>query len=282
MASRVVETAVPHPEKIGRAARQSADVMRATFLLPTAAFLVLAGGPATRAPQSYLDRDAFDLLTVLPPPPAVGDARDRADRAIFVSTRRFAGTPRWDLARNDVASGPAEMMRDFSCALGVTLTPANAPLLLAVADKASIDTARQTNAAKRRYKRLRPFMIDQGPICQPRFELRSYDYPSGHTTRGWTWATILAEIAPDRATAILARGRAYGESRIVCGVYNRSAVEAGLISASATMAVVRAQPAFQADLAAARLEIDALRHDPAAPRPAACDSEAALVALEIR
>jgi acid phosphatase (class A) len=30
---------------------------------------------------------------------------------------------------------------------------------------------------------------------------------------------ILAELAPERATPILNRGRAYGESRVVCGVH---------------------------------------------------------------
>ena len=246
-----------------------------------AAFL-LAGGPVDQAPRGYLDRDAFDLLQVLPPAPVAGDARDQADRAIFGATRRLAGTPRWALATNDVKSAPAEMMRDFSCAVGVALTPANAPLLQVLVVRAGVDTSDQTNAAKRHYRRLRPFQIDPGEICQPRIELaRSFDYPSGHTTWGWTWATILTGLAPDRATPILARGRAYGESRIVCGAHNWSAVEAGLISASATMAVVRAQPAFQADLAAARLELDALRHDPTAPRPAGCDAEAALVAQRI-
>ena len=33
---------------------------------------------------------------------------------------------------------------------------------------------------------------------------------------GWTWALTLSEISPDQTDAILARGRAFGESRVVC------------------------------------------------------------------
>ncbi len=255
--------------------------MRSIFLLPLA-FLALAAAPAERSPPGYLAAGAFDLLQVLPPPPAKDSPRDAADRAIFKATRALLDTPRGALATNDVATSPADMMRDFSCAVGVALTPANAPALRALVVKAGVDTSDQTNAAKRHYQRLRPFLIDPGAVCQSRDELaKSFDYPSGHTTWGWTWATILTELAPDRATPILARGRAYGESRIVCGAHNESAVEAGLISASATMAVVRAQPAFKADLEAARVELDALRRNPATPHATGCDAAAALVAQRI-
>jgi acid phosphatase (class A) len=108
----------------------------------------------------------------------------------------------------------------------------------------------------------------------------SYDYPSGHTTLGWTWALILTSIAPDRAQQILERGRAYGDSRFVCGAHNESAVEAGMQSASATMALVSTKPAYQTDLASARAEISALRASNPS-RPEACDAEAALIAQRV-
>ncbi|WDF74926.1 hypothetical protein [Novosphingobium sp. KACC 22771] len=94
---------------------------------------------------------------------------------------------------------------------------------------------------------------------------------------------LLAKLAPDRATPVLARGRAFGESRIVCGVHNASAVEAGRLSATTTLAALDQVPAFRDDFAAAQAEIGALRADPATPRPdaAQCRAEAALVAQPI-
>lgn len=230
-------------------------------------------------PSGYLDPAAFDILAVLPPAPAKGDPRYKADRETFRKTRAFYGTPRWDLAVNDVKLKPEDMMRDFSCAAGVTLTPQNAPRTLAVVLRAAQDTRRSSDTAKRFYMRQRPYQIDRGRICQPAQELAdSPDYPSGHTTYGWTWATLLAELLPDRATAINARARAYGESRIVCGVHNRSAVDAGVMTAAATLSAVQSSSAFQADMAAARTELDGLRRDPATPRPNQCEAEARLVA----
>ena len=163
----------------------------------------------------YLAPGAFDILTVLPPAPKPGDARATADRAIFRATRSLQDTPRWQMAVNDVDETPRALMRDFSCAADIVLTPANAPRTTELIERAVHDTARETSIAKNFYKRQRPFRIDAGAICQPASDLptTSYDYPSGHTTRGWTWATLLSQIVPARASQILSRGRAYGESR---------------------------------------------------------------------
>lgn len=235
-------------------------------------------------PTGYLKPGAFNILEVLPQAPQLGDARDTADRAIFKATRQAVGTPRWALATNDVKLTPTDMARNFSCAAGVALTPANAPHVVAFITRASIDTSRSSGIAKNFFKRDRPYLKDSGPTCQAPAELKgSYDYPSGHTTYGWTWATLLAEIEPDRASPILARGRAYGESRVVCGAHNQSAVDDGFLTASATIAAMANDPAFLADREAARAELAALRASPATPKPdaAACSAEAALIAQRI-
>lgn len=230
----------------------------------------------------YLPAGTFDVVPILSPAPATGDERDRADRAAFTATRHWLGTPRGDLATRDIDTDPAAMAANFGCALDVALTPQNAPRTMALIGKAGADTGGQSGAAKQAFKRLRPYQVDKGATCQPPEQLDgSYDYPSGHTTLGWTWAMLLAELAPDRATPILARGRAYGESRVVCGVHNVSAVEAGRVTASATLAAVHAQPAFRSDFAAARTELAVLRANPARPRPQGCPAEARLIAQPI-
>lgn len=105
----------------------------------------------------------------------------------------------------------------------------------------------------------------------------SYDYPSGHATKGWTWALILSELLDDRAAPIMARGRAYGESRVVCGVHNMSAVEAGRMVASSTLTVIRTEPAYQDGVVAARRELDALRKASTPPAAQSCAAEEAVV-----
>lgn len=233
-----------------------------------------------RATTSYLQPGRVDILSILPPAPVAGDPRYDADREMFKMTRKLQGTPRWDMAVNDVKWGKPEMLRNFSCALGAVIDPAKAPKLSALIDKAGNDTQRETNVAKDFYKRSRPYKIDDGPTCQSREELGdSYDYPSGHTTGGWTWALVLSDVAPDHASALMARGRAYGENRIVCGAHNASAVEAGRLSATITMTFVRNTAAYQRDVRAARAEIKALRKTAAAPT--GCEAEKALIAQSI-
>ncbi|MDR3526293.1 MAG: phosphatase PAP2 family protein [Rhizomicrobium sp.] len=259
--------------------------MNSKILAGLAALTLFAGlgfaeDGASHPSASYLKPGTVDILSVLPPAPVVGDPRYDADRAVFRATRRYQGSPRWDLATNDVQYGDAVMLKDFGCALGVALTPDKAPHLMSLLAKAGHDTQRETNIAKNFYRRLRPFLIDEGKTCQKPEELKnSFDYPSGHTTGGWTWALVLADVAPERASQILARGRAYGESRIVCGAHNNSAVEAGRLSATVTMSFVHNTPAYSEDLQAARSELAALRKT--SPAPALCEAETDLVKLDI-
>lgn len=252
------------------------------IILPTA---LLITGVTAEESSGFLSAGEFDVTKVLEPAPRSGDPRYEADRKTFRATRALHGTPRWQLAASDVDTSPAAMMRKFSCAAGVGLTPQNAPKLADLVRRASRDTVGQTSLAKDIFARARPFTIDRGPVCQPvsalldhRTNRMSYDYPSGHTTLGWTWALVLTAALPDRGQDILARGRAYGESRVICGAHNRSAVEAGLHSATATMAIVASKPAYQSALADVRQELRMLQVNGTAPLTSACTQENAVIA----
>lgn len=103
---------------------------------------------AQLGPSGYLSPSVFNVLTSVPPAPVTGDARDQADRAIFRETRKLVGTPRYRLATNDVKLSPTDMFADFSCSLGVVLTPEMAPKTAALLSKATFDVARETSIAK--------------------------------------------------------------------------------------------------------------------------------------
>jgi acid phosphatase (class A) len=230
----------------------------------------------------YLQPGVLDILKVLPPAPVEGDTRYETDRQVFKETRAWEGSARWQMASDDATASPADLLRHFSCSVGVELNPANAPKIMAVASRATRDAGREMDIAKKHFQRKRPFWIDKGNICRPREELGdTFDYPSGHTTAGWTWALVLAQVAPDHASQVLARGRSIGESRVVCGVHNASAVEGGRYTADAVMALVSANEEYRADVDAARAELAKLRQRGAKPDPARCEKEAALAALPI-
>jgi acid phosphatase (class A) len=259
-------------------------------MLAAAAAVILGVGAAaaqqaaqpamTPAPKlsGYLGETVPDTYAVLPPAPAPGDPRDLADRAIYKATRAYETSARWPMAQNDANS--AGIVKDMTCALGVELTPANAPRTLAIFSRVGPDVSRVTNRPKDIYKRPRPYLRDAGNICLPRDPAlaASPDYPSGHNTWSWTVGLILAELAPDRAAPILLRARAFGENRLVCGVHSLSAVNAGRDNGAILVAALHGNPAFRADLDAARAEVAAARQAGPAPDPAACAKEAELIA----
>lgn len=230
-------------------------------------------------PKGYLSEEATpDLVSILPPPPAGHSAAEAADRAIYNATRAFHGSPRWTLATNDVADGGAALLEDYACVLGQRIDHARVPDLMRLLDRSRIDIARATRAAKRRYRRLRPFVGNEAPICVARTpELAdSFSYPSGHAGQGWAYGLIMANLMPEKATQFLMRSRLYGESRVVCGVHWLSDVEAARTGASALVAVLLADAGFRADLEKARADLRrVLGGEGAKPDPALCAREEA-------
>jgi acid phosphatase (class A) len=237
--------------------------------------------PDSPAPSGYLKGGhAPDLLLILPPAPVGGDMRDALDRAIFKATRSLEGSARWKMAANDDDYFIPAVLKDFSCSLGAAPNEDNAPRLSALLKRIAQDSSDIAAPAKAYYKRKRPFLVDEGHICVARggYLETSFDYPSGHSTEGWAIGLILAEIVPDRSSEILARGRAYGDSRLFCGVHNASAVEAGRLVGAAVVSAEHALDKFLEDLKASQSELLALRKkDPYTSD--SCTAEALSVAM---
>jgi acid phosphatase (class A) len=125
-------------------------------------------------------------------------------------------------------------------------------------------------------------MVDGGSTCTPAEEAAlSKDgfYPSGHTAVGWGWALILVEAAPERADAILARGRAFGQSRVECNAHWLSDTDEARVMASGVVARLHDESAFRDDLAASRSEITAARAAGLSPARD-CAKEAAQLATK--
>ncbi len=211
----------------------------------------------------YLSPEALpDPVAFLPPPPAPGSAAQALDEEESRKTLRLRGTPRWELAAADAELLFPGAAGTFSCALGAPIDEEGTPSLYRLLRRTIADAGFATYGAKKRYERKRPFLLNGEPTCAPeQEEFLSTDgsYPSGHAAIGWAWSLILAELAPDRASELLARGRAYAESRQVCNVHWKSDVSAGRTVGSAAVAILRTDPVFRADLAAARAELEDVR-----------------------
>ncbi|MFH1581519.1 MAG: phosphatase PAP2 family protein [Pseudomonadota bacterium] len=211
----------------------------------------------------YLQPEAFpNSLGLIPPPPAGGSAALALDEEVSRKGLALRGTPRWDLAAKDAELMFPEAAGTFSCALNAPITEQDTPHLYMLMKRTLIDAGFSTYTAKSHYQRKRPFVENKQPTCSPeeeKFLMNNGSYPSGHTAIGWAWALILSEIAPERVDEVISRGRAFGESRLICNVHWHSDVAEGRFIGAAVVARLHADPAFRAEIEAAKAELKAVR-----------------------
>ncbi|MFT5699175.1 MAG: acid phosphatase (class A) [Desulforhopalus sp.] len=248
------------------------------WILPALVYALITTGCADLETQSKLadvpeihpgilagylqPEESPNSLALVPPPPAEGSAALALDEEVSRKTIALRGTPRWTLATKDAVLMFPEAASTFSCVLGIPITEKDTPHLYMLLRRTLADAGLSTYTAKNKYQRKRPFMKNNEPICTPDEEedlRKDGSYPSGHTAIGWAWALILTEIAPDRADTILARGRAFGESRNICNVHWHSDVVAGRFMGAAAVARLHADSGFRIELEAAKAEFAALQ-----------------------
>ena len=197
------------------------------------------------------------LLGAPPKPDSAALARDEEARRAALALR---GTAREALAATNAElsfPGPANT---FSCAMGTQISEKTTPHLYTLMQRTLTDAGGSTYAGKNAYNRTRPFVVHDEGTCRKDMEplLRTDgSWPSGHSAAGWAWGLILAEVNPARATELMTRGLAYGQSRVICNAHWQSDVDAGRIMGAATVASLHSNPAFLKDLAAAKEEIQA-------------------------
>lgn len=208
------------------------------------------------------DKECPNSLALIPPPPAPGSAAFALDEDVAQRTFALRETTRFALALSDFDLSFPHAAGTFSCVLNAPITKQDTPHLYILLRRTLTDVGFSTYAAKNHYNRQRPFVLNKEPICAPENKAwleKDGSYPSGHTAVGWAWALILAEISPQQTDAILARGKAFGESRNVCNHHWYSDVDWGRFMGAATVARLHANPAFRADMKAAKAELAAVR-----------------------
>jgi acid phosphatase (class A) len=211
----------------------------------------------------YLAGREPGFLTVLSPYPALDSMTDQSDTTTLWQSQH-PDPSRWQLANAD-----AEMSYSrFSQAFGIEINSATMPLLAHLLNRTEQDVQSVAFSAKDYYNRPRPYQRFQlAQVCgtdrPPAAEVPlkgGNSYPSGHTSFGWAVVLILAEVAPERAQTLLARGREYGESRVVCGVHYPSDIAGGELIATAVVGRLHGEPEFEKDLACAKEEHSVALH----------------------
>ena len=234
--------------------------------------------------QGYFPvEDQLDSKVFVLPAPAEDSAMQAMDTAWADRMQELRGTARWDLAAHDADLHfpvPADI---FQCALGIPVNEDDTPALYMLLWRTLTDIGLAPYAAKNAYQRERPFMVRDESTCTPQDEealRKDGSYPSGHTAVGWGWALILTELAPERAEALLARGRAFGESRNVCNAHWYSDVVAGRMTGAAAVARLHSKEAFLAAMESARDDIARARKAGLQPT-VDCEAEAKALAISV-
>ena len=247
---------------------QTAVIARTRPFALAASSLIAAASPVAANVTGYLlDMQVPDSIALLPTPPAAGTVTAALDAQVSDEALALRGTERFAQASRDAddsfPKGPVQPgANQFSCALGIDVDAARTPAVLSLLQRSRRDASAAARAAKNQYLRPRPYVVNAKPTCTPEEEDKKREtgsYPSSHGIAGWAWALILAEVAPQRADAIFARGRSYAESRLVCNMHWHSDIVQARFLGAALVSRLHENLEFQADLLAAKREIEAAR-----------------------
>ncbi|MBN3723067.1 acid phosphatase [Burkholderia sp. Ac-20379] len=201
----------------------------------------------------YLSPDEIDVAALLAPPPEPGSAAQRRDLEAVLTVQNTRTS-------EEVAAGIADVQKSvfrFADVLGPAFMPENLPKLAALFEVANHEASLAVKPAKAYFHRARPYVASsQVHPTVPEHAAGAYEsYPSGHATMGYLDAILLANMVPEKRAEIYARGRLFGEHRVVDGVHYPSDVEAGRIDATVIAAQMMRNPTFKADFLAARTEL---------------------------
>ncbi len=200
-----------------------------------------------------------DGTKYLPVPPDTASMAFVYDYSRYEWGKLQRNTTRGVQAAHDAILVPDSVLADFKDAFGLLITKETTPHLYTLLSNVEEDAGDATQTMKVKYKRIRPYHRFKEPSLVPKDEKdlsTDGSYPSGHTSIGWALALVMAEINPACQDAILKRGYAFGESRVIAGFHYQSDVNAGYLVGSAIVARLHADPHFIKDLAAAKKEFD--------------------------
>lgn len=224
-----------------------------TFLVLAAVSLLAAQAPPNQIrPPRFLDPSAPSLAAALPPPPAPGSLEDRADLETVLQVQVWRTPEQAALAQRLVQDEPFK----FAEVLGPRFSAIHLPRTAAFLEQVLADCYAVSTALKDRFQRKRPHEAD--PRVQPCLQRSSSpSYPSGHSTRAYVLATVLADLFPVRRDPLFNYARKAAWARVQGGVHYPTDLEGGRVLAAAIVATLHSSATFRAAESECRAEIAA-------------------------
>jgi acid phosphatase (class A) len=223
--------------------------MRKTLWLPVL-LMVAFVAQAAAAEATFLTAGHPDLTKLLAPPPAAASAEQAADLAGVLAIQKTRTKAQTDRALADDTVGTL----GFAEVLGPNFNAERLPKTAALFDKIRGDGVVIANAGKDTWNRPRPW--DASSAVLPVGDKPSgSSYPSTSSVVGYLTAIMLAEMVPEKRAALFARGREFGDDRVILGVHFPTDIEGGRLAATAIAAALMENAAFRPEFAAAKAEL---------------------------
>ena len=205
-----------------------------------------------------------DYSFILPPPSSTGGAY--ANDVYYYQWGRDVRANE-ELGEQALADESASLYKVFSKEIiGISLSRGTTPEIIRLCERAVSDANNANTIVKDEYQRMRPFVVFEEPSLNPDADeekANSYSYPSGHSTRGYTYALVLCTVAPEYTSQIMLRAQYYAINRVVCGHHWKSDIDASLLLASAMFANIVCTDEFQQQLVKARQEYKRVKEEQA-------------------
>lgn len=213
--------------------------------------------------QPYIPLDQMPhLINIMPAPPAFESPEFANDVVRYAWGRQ----QREDAERVALAIADAEwenlakLFLQWKDAFGLEINETATPQIYKLMVTALATTDPMRKETKAFYNRQRPFerFYDTMPSHEEDDLRGEGSYPSGHSLRGWTISLLLAQIAPERADQVFARGWDYCNSRVILGAHWQSDVDASRAAASVGFCALQSNEEFLAQMKMAQQEYKSL------------------------
>lgn len=222
------------------------------FRFTVAALAFLAAAMPQLASAPFLNTGSIPVASILRPPPQPGTPEYRADVS-FLKNARATATKK-QLLRGVIASHDGVF--DYAQTLGPWFNAKNLPVTAALFTQITSETKEAIELAKTYFARTRPETWKETGDPE---KSNGYAYPSGHTTRAFVWADLLADALPDMRKPLHLQARQKAWYRVILGRHFPDDVHAGKLYGTYLAAQFLKSPEFQKEWPAAVAELKRAR-----------------------
>jgi acid phosphatase (class A) len=203
--------------------------------------------------KSYSDKKEINLLSLLPPPPALDSVQMKAELGEILTIQV---TRTKEMEARAIADATENIWGFADVVDSPKFNAATLPKFAAFFDRVTETEGAVVDPAKDVWKRPRPHLYSD--LVRPVVPLsKSGSYPSGHATVGTLMGIELANMLPEKRAQIMARAWEFGHNRIVGGIHYPSDIEMGRISGTVIAQTISTHPDFKAEFDAAKAELRA-------------------------